>query len=150
MIGDKCAISFCWDKQLSELLCNNRKVVGRKKVKAVFQMWIEWKNCINDTLVPSLVSTRSQHWNQYLCGVCPLLLETTLAYIYNALYLHFCPSPDSKTEPRCTFSLNKQTCDLNPLINEHAIVSILSWQTPAQNRSSLPCQKWVSYNASVF
>ena len=27
--------------------------------------------------------------------------------------LHFCWSSDSKTEPKCTFSFNKRTCDLN-------------------------------------
>ena len=31
----------------------------------------------------------------------------------NTPYFHFCPSPDSKTEPRCTCSYNKQTHDPN-------------------------------------
>ena len=31
----------------------------------------------------------------------------------NIPYLHFCLSSDSKTEPKCTFRLNKQTHDLN-------------------------------------
>ena len=31
----------------------------------------------------------------------------------NALYLHFCPSSDPKTEPKSTCSFNQQTCAFN-------------------------------------
>jgi len=40
---------------------------------------------------------------------------------FNAPYLHFCPSSDSKTEPNSTSSLSKQTRDIN---HAHSLTSM--------------------------
>ena len=85
-------------------------------------------------------------WTACSCKASPLThIQFTqvkcMLNAFNAPYLHFCLSIDSKhTEPRCTFSQNKQIRDLNhPLVNEHAIVSILGWQTPLKiQQPSLP------------
>ena len=45
-----------------------------------------------------------------------------------------------KPELNCTFNQNKQTHDLNH--TSLTSIHIFSWQTPVQNPSSLPCQKW--------
>ena len=68
-------------------------------------------------------------------------------HAFNAPYLYFCPSSDSKTELKPTSSLNKQTLD-----PDHAYSSMtrtLSFQTPTQNSSILPCQKLTSYRVTV-
>ena len=71
----------------------------------------------------------------------PLALQTLnyfhlrLVSAYTAPYLHFCPTSGSKTEPKSTSGLSKQTHD------EHSIVSTLGCHIPTQGPSSLPCQK---------
>ena len=53
-------------------------------------------------------------------------------HAYNTPYFHFCLSPDSKTEPRCT-----------------CLVSILSQQTLIHSQNCLYCKKWGPYKMRV-
>ena len=74
-------------------------------------------------------------------------------HVFNTPYLHFCLSPDSKTAPRYTLAKidRHMTCfiremwfvDCSCLSHAHSLVSIVSWQLPAQCPSSLPCQFYV-------
>ena len=54
-------------------------------------------------------------------------VDTTFT-IYNMPYLNF-----SKTEPECTFSQDKQTCDLN---HGRSLASIVGWQMLVQPKQS--------------
>ena len=49
------------------------------------------------------------------------------------------------------FTINGLVTQLPPLIHNHAILSILGWQTHGQSPSSLSCQKWTPCNVrAVF
>ena len=71
------------------------------------------------TAVPSSLAGQLQCW--------PPHKMTTLTHMltcftpFNAPYLHFCPSSDSKTESNSTSSLSKWTCDLN---HNHSLTSM--------------------------
>ena len=63
------------------------------------------------------------------CLINPLTPHFYLAYAsLNTLYLHFWA--DSKTEPKCTFSLCRQTCWLN---NTHSLMSMHSQHSRLAN-----------------
>ena len=63
--------------------------------------------------------------NYIQCGAPSGTLQTILEkemHAFNAPYLHFCLSSDSKNEPKCTLRINnKQTRHLN---HAHSIMSM--------------------------
>ena len=75
-------------------------------------------------------------------------------HAFKALYLHICPSSDSKTEPMSTSSFNKQTHDFDRLLNSQ------QYQLPytcseLQSPSSLlainqPLTRWEQCFLSLF
>ena len=74
-------------------------------------------------------------------------------HAFNALYLHFCPSSDAKTEANCTFSLSKQTCDVN---HAHSLMS-MHWSAlaigkhPLRAKEGLPARNdHLNGESSVF
>ena len=50
-----------------------------------------------------------------------IFFHLRLVLAFNTPYIHFCPSSDSKTEPKSTSSLSKQTRDFN---HTHSLTSM--------------------------
>ena len=74
-------------------------------------------------------------------------------HAYNAPYFDFCPSPEFKTEPKCTCSYNKQTRDPN---HAYSLTKFLSQHSRPANIHSepekplLPEMKTLQGESSVF
>ena len=70
-----------------------------------------------------------------------LLFAYILVHAFNAPYLHFCLSSDSKTEPKFTFSQNKQNHDPHSQACNGQHSWLATTYLEPKHACSLPCQK---------